>query len=71
MGQTYGIGKKTHRTTTGPKITYWGSEIVEIHQIQYRAPRRKEKARSCVVKGCKGPDFIGKQRKARYSRSKL
>ena len=61
MGQTYGIGKKTQRNTIEPKITYWGSEITEIHQIQYRAPRRQEKARSCVVKGCKGAYFLGQK----------
>ena len=58
MGQTYGIGKRAQRTTIGPKIRYWGSEITDIHQVQYRDPRRQEKARSCVVKGCKGPDFL-------------
>ena len=36
-----------------------GSEIEKIHQIQYRDPKRQEKARSCVVKGCKGPEFLG------------
>ena len=63
MGQTCGIGKKTQRATTRPKITYWGSEITEIHQIQYRYPIRQEKARSCAVKGCKGPDFLGQKSK--------
>ena len=53
MGKTCGIGKMTQRTTTKPKIRYLGSEIIEIHKIQYRAPRRQEKARSCVVKGSK------------------
>ncbi len=42
-GQTYGIGNKTQRDTKGPRITYQGSEITKIHQIQYRAPRRHEK----------------------------
>ena len=40
---TYGIGKKTHRNTTGPKNKYWGYEIIEIHQFQYRAPQKQEK----------------------------
>ena len=39
------------------------SSDLEIHQIQYRAPRRQEKARSCVVKDCKGPEFLRQKAK--------
>ena len=38
--------------------------MTEIYQIQYRAPRRQEKARSCVLKGCEGLDFLRQKRKS-------
>ena len=38
------------KTNTGPKIRYRGSKITKIRQIQYRAPRRQEQARSYVAK---------------------
>ena len=60
--------ERRQSTTTEPKITYWGAEITEIHQIQYRDPRRQEKTRSCVVKGYKGPEFLGQQSKEICSR---
>jgi len=52
-GQSCGIGKKTHRASTRPKITCWGSEIEEIHQIKYRAPRRQEKLDQVLSRGAK------------------